>query len=216
MLDRIFNMENPFWTFLNKLADIVILEFLWLLTSIPLITIGASSCALWHCVLRLIRDEEGRITSNYFRAFRESLRTGTAVWAVHLAVIAVLTADFLICRRMQSAVGVFLLGAVLVLSVFAATVSIFLYPLSGRFDFTWKKVIGNSIFLTLRHLPHALCMLLIYVVAALGSWLITYAVIILPPLAFFLNGKLILWIFDQYMEDDEEEETEEPEEPEDL
>ena len=93
-------------------------------------------------------------------------------------------------------------------ALFAALVSLFLYPLVGRFDFNWKKVLGNSIFLTLRHLPYAVCMLLLILLAALGSWLFTYGIIFLPPIAFYLDGKLLLWIFDRYMEDDgEKEET---------
>ncbi len=206
MMDRIFNMENPFWSFLNKMADVVVLELLWLLTSLPIITIGASSSAFWHCLLRLVRDEEGSISRDFFRAFRESLRTGTIVWLIQLAVILILLADLWLSWQMKNDTGVFLLGVFLVLAVFAALLSLFLYPLAGRFDFGWKKVLGNSVFLTLRHLPHAVCMLLILVVAALGSWLFTYAVIFLPPLAFYLDGKLLLWIFDQYMEDEPETE----------
>ena len=204
MLDKIFNMENPFWTFVNKLADVVILELLWLLASLPLITVGAASAAFWHNTLRIVEDQEGRMVSGFFTAFRKSFKTGTAVWLIQLAAGLWLVLDVYICLKAESVIAVFLLGMLCVLSAVFLLASLFLYPLIGRFDFSVKKILGNSVFLCIRHFPHALCMLILAGAAFFASYHFIYAITLLPALAFYLDAMLINWIFSHYMQNEDQ------------
>ncbi len=165
MLNKIFDMENPFWTFLNKLADVVILELLWIVTSLPLFTVGAASSAFWHVTLRLSEDTEGGIVSNYFTAFKKSFKVGTVVWLIQFAAGLWIFLDAYICFKSNNMTAIFLVGFFLVLGAFWLMVSMFLYPLIGRFTFPVKKIIGNSAFLALKHFPHKLCIILIPVAA---------------------------------------------------
>ena len=47
MLKGLFDMDNPFWRFMSLVADLIILNLLFVLCSIPIITIGASTTALY-------------------------------------------------------------------------------------------------------------------------------------------------------------------------
>ena len=68
--NSIFSYDNPMTRFLAKLGKLLWLNILWLITSLPLFTLGASTCALYYTTLRLVRDEEGYLTREYFHAFR--------------------------------------------------------------------------------------------------------------------------------------------------
>ena len=69
-----FNTESPIFQFLGTMADHVLLNFLFLITCIPLVTIGAASSALYTITLRDAREEHGYLIGPYFNAFRENLK----------------------------------------------------------------------------------------------------------------------------------------------
>ncbi len=204
MLDRMFNVENKFWTFANKMADVVILEIAWLLTSLPIVTIGAASTAFWHVLLQIAEDQEGKVLRTYFRAFAKNFPLGTKLWLCQLGFGLFLVFDITACLRIKGIWPIFLFGIFAGVAFLWLLVSVFLYPLAGRFDFSFRKIVSNSLFMTFRHLPHGFCMLLTTGLALAGSYYIPYAVIVLPALALYLNAMICNWIFSLYMEKEED------------
>ena len=65
---RFFNPENPIMCFLSKLFDLILLNFLFLLSCIPVITAGAALSALYYIVLKMQHDEEPSIIKGYCKA----------------------------------------------------------------------------------------------------------------------------------------------------
>ena len=72
---RFFSEDNVVWRFVRKIGYLWILNILWVATSLPVITIGASTTALIYACMKL-QDDEGYPTANYFRSFRENFRQG--------------------------------------------------------------------------------------------------------------------------------------------
>ena len=69
MLQNLFNYDNPVWRFIGKFGDLIVLNILWIITSIPIVTIGASTTAMYYVTLKLVRDEDGYTIRSYFRSF---------------------------------------------------------------------------------------------------------------------------------------------------
>ena len=93
-MGSIFNPDSKFTHYTNKFSDLITLNLWFVLTSLPLITIGASATAMHYVLLRIYRDElEYSITRNYFRSFRENFRQATAIWIIYVVFGAVLFAD---------------------------------------------------------------------------------------------------------------------------
>ena len=65
MLSGFFNYDNPVWRFIGKFWDVIMLSVLWMVCSIPVVTIGASTTAMYYVTLKLVRDEDG-YTFRYF------------------------------------------------------------------------------------------------------------------------------------------------------
>ena len=68
--------------FLSKVADMIILNILFLITCIPIFTIGASMTALYYVTLRMVSGEEGPVSKDYFRSFKQNFRQATVIWLI--------------------------------------------------------------------------------------------------------------------------------------
>ncbi|MFQ9510793.1 MAG: DUF624 domain-containing protein, partial [Lachnospiraceae bacterium] len=55
----LFNLDNPVWRFIGKLVDVALLNLLWIICCIPIVTIGPATTAMYYVTLKLVRDEEG-------------------------------------------------------------------------------------------------------------------------------------------------------------
>ena len=88
ILIRSVTTDNPVMNFLTIVCDIVILHFLWLLTSLPVLTIGASTTALYYTTMKCIRNGQGGVVKMFFKSFKDNFKQATGIGI--LALIAVL------------------------------------------------------------------------------------------------------------------------------
>ena len=75
MLQGLFNYDNPVWRFIGKLGDLIILNVLWIVCSIPIFTIGASTTAVYYVTLKMVRDEEDSTIKSFFRSFKRDRKS---------------------------------------------------------------------------------------------------------------------------------------------
>ena len=92
-MSRIFDPENKFWSAISKVADVTCMSFLWTITSLPLVTMGAATTAFYSYTMRQVRDTEGSILSGFFSAFRKHFKKATLLWLLEAAGIAFFAAD---------------------------------------------------------------------------------------------------------------------------
>lgn len=199
MLDRLFDSENRFWTFANKMADMVVLGFLCLVCCLPLVTAGAAFAAFWRVMLELARDEEAHIFSGYFRAFRGCLLTGTAAWGTHLVLAGFLLFDALFALRTGTPAGAFLAGLFGALLLLLTLSGLWFYPLIGSRGLRWREAVVRSCLLAVRHLFCGLVGLLLLGSALAVSFYVRYTVLFLPVLACYGIAKII----DRILENEE-------------
>ena len=86
---------------LGKIADLVILNVLWIVCSIPVVTAGAAATAFYSVALKMIKNEEAYVASSFFKAFRENFKQSFIVTLILLAVAAVLGCDFYFCTTQR-------------------------------------------------------------------------------------------------------------------
>ena len=164
---RIFNIDGPLFSFLNKMADLCILNLLFLLCCLPVITIGASYTALYTMTLKMAYNKEGYIAKGFFKAFKDNFKQSTLIFIPALLVIFFMLADI----RIFSAPGnsqyrVLLIGAYLILFL-TAMFLLFVFPITAKFSNTTIQTVKNTFFMELRHLPYTVCVFLIAAVPAI-------------------------------------------------
>lgn len=201
-------MDSPLMRFLTKIADLMVLNILFCVTSIPLITIGASWTALYSVTLKMVRDEEGSVSRSYFRSFRQNFRQATLLWLGVLVVLALLVLDIRVLNGMSegTAPGLFRVG-VEILALLGIMVLQYLFPSLARFEASLADTLKNACMMALAHLPKTALM----TAAAVGAvWItlinnttIAVGLMVWPLIGFALmafgNSGILRKIFDNYV-----------------
>lgn len=171
-MNELFNINNGFFRAIGRIIDIIWLNILWFITSIPLITIGASTTALYYVSMKMIRNEEGYVSSDFFRSFKENFRQSTIIW-----LLCVLAAVILLCdwQYWSSKSGMFFFAmkivTIIISVVFLFTLS-YIFPVQARFENTIKANLKNAFLLSLRHLPTTVFVLFIAALIAVGAYFV--------------------------------------------
>ena len=99
-------MDNVVTRALTKICDMICLNVIWLICCIPIVTIGASTTALYSVLLKMVKNEEGYIFRSFFKAFKENFRQSTVIWLLFVLVSViwwvVIVAGIAIVTRMES------------------------------------------------------------------------------------------------------------------
>ncbi len=154
-------MDNIFVRVLTRIFDFILLNVLWLVCSLPVVTIGASTTALYAVMMKVAANEEGYILRGFLDAFRSNLKQSTAVWLILLAVGTVIGIDFMIVRRMPgklAEVGTVLLGAA---SFIYMVEVIFVFPLIARFENSTFQMMKNAILIPAVRFPFMALIMLV-------------------------------------------------------
>ena len=85
-MSSFFSMDSPFFSFMSRLADIVLLNLLYIICCLPVFTIGAATSALYYQVMKMSKNEESYVFRGFFKAFRENFKKATPAWLILLGI----------------------------------------------------------------------------------------------------------------------------------
>ena len=162
----IFEEGSPFIRFLNRIADLLILNLLTILMCLPVITAGASLTAMHYVLLKLVRDEEGYIVRSYFRSFKRNFLQATALWLIFGALWALMISTLAMILQGSAGFPLWLPMAILVTAVLLWTVMIYTFALLSRYDNGVLETLFNAFSLTFGEPLRSLEMLIITLVPA--------------------------------------------------
>lgn len=167
-----FNYDGPFFNVLNRLADLVILNVLWLLCCIPIVTIGASTTAMLYVTMKMVDDEDAYIAKNFFKSFKENFRQSTIIWLIMLVIGVMLVGDYFILPNMQISDALYSIAfSLFCLSALVyGMILMFLFPLQARLKNKIKHTFKNAILLSIRHLPTSILLLAIMVATLIAIY----------------------------------------------
>ena len=180
-MDRLFNPDNPFWLGMGKIFDIFVLNVLWLLCCIPVITIGPATTALFYSMIHLVRNEGFSVTQDFFRSFRQNFRQGILLGIPLTLTGAFLMADVWICYRAGTGIYTFFMVFFAVMFLLWSFITLYAFPLLAKFEKSNKEILIWAFTLSIRHTGLTLLMLFIL---AFGLWVCH----ILPGLIFIAFG----------------------------
>ena len=205
MARRFFNPEGFVWKPLGYLGEIVMLSLLWVLFSVPLITVGPATAALYDCTVHSIRRGEGEPFSRFWKTFRSELRTGllsALLWAAILGALFFLRA--LLMRRIGYAgVGGTVGMATLVLLLVPTGMACWVFPLLSRFTFAFGALNTTAGRLALGHILRTLALAVLVLLGAELCLRYVLPFFFMPGLVALLNSYLIEPVFARYSDKSE-------------
>ena len=186
--------DNVVMRALGKIGDMICLNVMWLICCIPLITIGASTTALYTVMLRMVKNEEGYIFRGFLKAFKSNFKQSTLIWLILLLLGIVWTVDFRVAGFMPGMAGIILSAIFLALGFILLSVMIYIFPLTARYENGIKATFKNALILTVAKLPYTLLMVAIVVAAVFASLWSAFTLLFSLPLWLIIGGALIAWV----------------------
>lgn len=160
---KFFSVDSPLYRFLSRVLDILKLNFLWILGSLPVFTIGASTTAAMSVALKLADDEEGYIAKSHFEAYKANFKQGVPMGLIFLVAWYAVYLDFQLFGAVKNnPVILLIIGMVSVFLVIIAM--IYSFPLLARYENTVVRTIQNSMDISRKYFGKTL--ILVILVAA--------------------------------------------------
>ena len=215
-MDRFFNMDNKFFTFMSRVADLIILNLLCIVCCIPVVTIGPSIAAMFYVTLKMVRNEESYIVRGFFKSFKQNLKQGIVINLIMLAAALLLYFDISICRSTPGTIGKVLMVLFMMILVVYLMIFLYIYPVLAKFYNTIKNTFTNAFLMSIRHLPYTLLMavitlipLAVFFVPNVRAQSLLFMVLILFGISLeaFINGHFLVKIFDNYITEDTDSEN---------
>lgn len=163
-MKSIFSPDNPVVKVILKIGNIWILNILWLITSLPVFTIGASTTALIYSVMKLQHDE-GYTWKNFFHSFKENFKQSTGIWLIYLAVGALLAVDLVYWNKKGvgfSNVNLPWAISIAVCILYGISLS-YVFAIQSKFVNTVKNTILYSILLPYRNLKQTILIAIVLI-----------------------------------------------------
>ena len=216
-MGNIFRWDSPFAQKLAMVGNSILLNVLWLLCSLPVVTMGASTAALYYVVFQYQTSDETAVIKPFFRAFVKNFKQATLLWIPTLAIITLLILDL---RYLFAYGGSSLMWVVVIVaSVVFLMIQTQLLPQVARFENKLGTIIKNAALLTILHMPSAFLMATLNILPVViflllpvefMRWLPLWVGIYFALVA-YMNGRMLLkqWAKHIPPEVDEGEENEE-------
>lgn len=177
-----FSYNSKFNQTINLILDCIFLSLLWIVSSLPIVTIGAASTALYHTVDAVFRKEEGGVWKEFWRVFRRDFKRATGLWIIMLMIFMVLIVNFGAAFTADIANETLLIvlqiGAVFLTSLMAIWLQCW-FPYLSRFDDPVKVILKNTLAITMAETKVSLKLLGLFVLVVVVDVIISLNVPVL-------------------------------------
>lgn len=200
---KLFSTDSGLYKFMMQLMDLLVLNFMWILFSLPIFTIGASTAAACAVTMKMVKDEESYIAKQFIKEFRRNWKQGTILWIIILVVGYAFYLDTQILKVSAdpSFLVIFMTYGLAFLFIICFG---YAFALIARYENSIKNTIQNSIKITFRYFGRTFAMLfslwLIYVILNFNAVMLIFMVLIGPGCMLYTYGFFCRGIFEKIEE----------------
>ena len=171
-------LDTRIYRWLEVATDFFLLNLMWLVACVPVVTIFPSTAAMFGVVRDWSREKEGGLVRAFASHFRENFAQSLLVGALWTLFGAALVLDFFVADRLPFGPEVVMKSLLVLATVLYASASVFLFPVMVHYKTGWKALVKNSLLLAIGRLPTtAACLLFVAVVAGLTAVLPVFILI---------------------------------------
>ncbi len=153
-MKSILDLDGTFFQFLSRVGDLILVNVLFLLCCLPVVTIGAAQAALTKVTQDYILDNDRGVWKPFLKAFRQNFKQATAVWLAEAVILVSLVCDFLLIKTYFTGTLATVMYVLLAaLAILVCCVSAYMLPLLVRYENTLRQHLGNAVVLAVIKLP---------------------------------------------------------------
>ena len=201
-MNSLFSPDNPVINTLNSVVDTLVLGFLWLLCSIPIITIGASTTALCYAYNKAVCEKESYAIKAFFDSFKLNFKQATMLWIIIATIFAICVLNYCVARTMVEQIK-FMNVPIIVASVIFIVVlmwAMYVFPYLARFENSTKTIMKNCVLIMIADFKWTIVLTVLFAIAAL---LFPLILCMSASLYIFFANKIHKKVFSKYMKDQE-------------
>lgn len=152
-LGGFFSSDGPFYQFLDKIGHLILLNIIWLLCCLPVVTIIPATTAFYYATIKSIRRGHGYAFREFFTSFKNNLARGIPLSLVLVALGLLLTFNFKVAWQAQTKQSTAFAMIYLILLFFYAGFVIYICPVLSRFSIRMRPLAIMASVMVFRHLP---------------------------------------------------------------
>lgn len=200
-MKNLFNYENGVMSAISSIADSMVLGVLWVVCSLPVFTIGASSAAFYYAYNKCIREKTGYIWRTFFAGFKHNFKQATQLWLIVLCLLFFVTIDFHLLGLMErTTVLVPIIQAILTTAMlFLILWALYLFPYISRFEGSNKTAMTNCALIAVANILRSILLLVVFAIAAFAFPCFPVLNLLIPAVYMFVANKILESIFRKYM-----------------
>jgi uncharacterized membrane protein YesL len=215
-MNKMFSNDGPVMAFLSKCADIIVLSALWFLCSIPIITIGPATAALYYVALKIVRKEEGlKVSKAFFHGFATNFKQGVVLNLIFLVAGVVVFLDYFIMSSVEGLWGTICSVCFFVMGIWLLCVMFYTYPLQAQFINPIRSTLKNAALLSSQNVVTTVIVFALHMiplVIAMKAWKLFLMAIpvwmmVTPGLFAYISSMRFVKIFDPLILPAESKET---------
>lgn len=205
-LNQVFSPDNLFWKLIAKAVDFIGLSIFWAFLSLPIITVGPATCGLYRAMTHSMRkweDDPGAFGEMFF-SFKENIKKGVPITIICEIFGLLLVYGYAVMKaNWGSDVGAVMFVVYDIAMIIPIGIIIYIFPTMATYNQSIKEYFVNAVFLTIRHLPTTIVLVLLYVqlvVFVIEKW---YPVLFIPTLLALLTSFFLERVYKKYPTENE-------------
>lgn len=153
MKEKLFGLDSPFFNFMSKLGDLMLLNLMWILCSLPIVTVGASTTALIYTGMKLAKGRDGYVVRNFWSAFKSNFRQSTIIYVILLVLGGAFGFSTWYWMHQEGTVcQILTIASVAILVVWLLEV-LFVFAVQAKFENTIGNTMKNALIMAVQNLP---------------------------------------------------------------
>lgn len=186
---------------LGKVTDCLCLSLLWIISCIPIVTVGAATTAMYYTIKKVVRYGITGILREYWHSFRSNFKQATLIWLMLVLIYGLLaiscygTYVLYSAGYLPKALMVFLLLLVSAVTMWA----IYLFPCLARFNNATKQIMKNCAWLAILNFPWTILLAAIFLLTIAAIALIPIGLFLFPAGGMLISSYILERVFRKYM-----------------
>ena len=185
----IFGFGGKYTGTLSKLFDVLMLGLMWLIFSIPVVTIGASSAALYYAIVKSVKNDDGYASAMFLKSFKLNLKQGIVLTVIVGAILYLMGLNVgILMENAEGIFGIVMMGFYITVAVYLVLMAVYMFAALSRFAMGagWFLRVGG--YMVARYFLTSIMIAVILASAGALVWRIPLLILIVPgPAAFLIS-----------------------------
>ena len=153
LVKSIFNTDNLFMRICEKILDLVTVNLLFLLSCLPLVTIGIAKISLYETLFEIKGARRVKVTAMYMQAFRKNWKVGFKLGLLELLLVGISLFDLVLFWKQETMLFQMLKATCIGVIIFTSLLFLCIYPLAAKFEMTVKDLLQTGLIMVSLHFP---------------------------------------------------------------